>query len=64
LYRPPHSACQRLDQDVLCHVASAIKDSSLDDDALAYDIRTGDIAAEVVFEDFKARLLRMSPMCT
>ena len=47
-----------LDQDVLCHVARAIEDSSLDDDALARDIRTGDIAAEIVLEDFKACLLR------
>jgi len=47
-----------LDQDVLCHVAGAIEDSSLDDDALAHDIRTGDIAAKIVLKDFKARLLR------
>ena len=47
-----------LDQDVLCHVARAIENSSLDDDALAHDIRTGDIAAKIVLKDFKARLLR------
>jgi hypothetical protein len=36
----------------------AIEDSSLNDDALARDILSGDIAAEIVLEDFKAGLLR------
>ena len=47
-----------LDQDVLCNVTRPVEDSSLDDDALARDICTSDIAAKIVREDFKARLLR------
>ena len=46
------------DQNVLCHVAGAVEDPALDDDALASDVRTGDVAAEIVLEDFKAGLLR------
>ena len=39
-------------------MARAVENSSLDDDALAGDTGTGDIAAEIVLEDFEACLLR------
>jgi hypothetical protein len=39
-------------------VTGAIEDPPLDDDALTHGIRTGDIAAEIILEDFEARLLR------
>jgi hypothetical protein len=55
------SACSirlpRFYQDILGDVARAIEDSSLNDDALARYIRTGDVAAEIILEDFEARLI-------
>jgi hypothetical protein len=45
-------------QDILGDVAGAIEDSPFDDNPLACNIRTGDVAAEIVLEDFKARLCR------
>jgi hypothetical protein len=44
-------------QDILGYVADAIEDSSLNDDALARDIRTGDVTAEIILEDFEAGLV-------
>src|ERR1700730_17830565 len=47
-----------LDKDILGHVAASFEDPSLDDDTLTRDIRTGDVAAEIVLEDFEAGLVR------
>ena len=51
-------------QDILRDVAGAIEDLSLDDYALACNIRTGDVAAKVILEDFKTRWLGIRPICT
>src|ERR1700676_184448 len=47
-----------LHQDVLGDMTGAIEDSSLNDDPLTFDVGTGDIAAEIIPEDFKAGLAR------
>jgi len=39
------------------YVAGAIEDFSLNDDALARDIRTGDVAAEIILEYIEACLI-------
>jgi hypothetical protein len=44
-------------QDILSYVAGAIEDFSLNDDALARDIRTGDVAAEIILEYIEACLI-------
>jgi hypothetical protein len=38
-------------------VAGAIEDFSLNDDTLARDIRTGDVAAEIILEYIEACLI-------
>ncbi len=45
-----------LHQDIPGDVAGAIENAAFDDDALAGDIRAGDIAAKIVLEDFEAGL--------
>src|SRR6266851_5613249 len=48
----------RLNQHVLGKVARAVEDAPLDDNTLASHAGTCDVAAEIILEDFKARLLR------
>jgi hypothetical protein len=45
-----------LHQNILGYVTRAVEDPSLNDDALACDVRPGDIGAEIIPEDFEACL--------
>src|SRR4029077_2902484 len=47
-----------LDEHIPCRMAGPVEDAALDGDPLSRDARSHDVAAEVVREDFDARLFR------